>query len=291
MFKKLGRNDLCWCGSGRKYKGCHLAFDRKIENYAIMGVLVPERNMIKTPAQIEKIRLAGEMNTKVLDLVDGLIRPGISTEDINTLVHESTLKMGGIPAPLNFEGFPKSVCTSINEVVCHGIPDPARILKEGDIINVDVTTIVNGYYGDASRMYCVGRVSAEAEKLVRVAKESLELGLLEARPWAHLGNIGAAISEYVYANGCTVVREIGGHGVGLDFHEEPWVSHIGTRGTDMLLVPGMIFTIEPMINAGRADVIYDEEDGWTVSTEDGSLSAQWEYTVLITDDGSEVLTR
>lgn len=287
---KLGRNDACWCGSGKKYKNCHLAFDRKIENYGIMGDLVPEHTMIKTPAQIEGIRKAGEVNTKILDLVDSFIRPGISTEDINTLVHENTIKMGGIPAPLNFEGYPKSVCTSVNEVVCHGIPDPNRILKEGDIINVDVTTILDGYYGDASRMYCIGNVSPEAEKLVRVAKESVDLALKEARAWGHLGDIGAAISEYIYANGFTVVREIGGHGVGNDFHEEPWVSHIGERGTDMLLVPGMIFTIEPMVNAGRPDVVQDEEDGWTIYTEDGSLSAQWEYTVLITEEGPEVLT-
>lgn len=288
---KIGRNDPCWCGRGAKYKNCHLAFDQKLENYAIMGVEVPERNMIKLPDQIEGIRHAGVINNQILDLVDEFIKPGISTEDINTLVHENTIKLGGIPAPLNFEGYPKSVCTSVNEVVCHGIPDPGRILREGDIINVDVTTIVNGYYADASRMYCIGKVSPEAEKLVRVAKESLELGLKEARAWSHLGNVGAAISEHVYANGYTVVREIGGHGVGLDFHEEPWVSHIGTRGTDMLLVPGMIFTIEPMINAGNADVIHDEEDGWTVSTKDGSLSAQWEYTILITEDGPEVLAR
>lgn len=287
---KLGRNDACWCGSGKKYKNCHLAFDRKIENYGIMGDLVPEHTMIKTPAQIEGIRKASEVNTKILDLVDSFIRPGISTEDINTLVHENTIKMGGIPAPLNFEGYPKSVCTSVNEVVCHGIPDPNRILKEGDIINVDVTTILDGYYGDASRMYCIGNVSPEAEKLVRVTKESVDLALKEARAWGHLGDIGAAISEYIYANGFTVVREIGGHGVGNDFHEEPWVSHIGERGTDMLLVPGMIFTIEPMVNAGRPDVVQDEEDGWTIYTEDGSLSAQWEYTVLITEEGPEVLT-
>ena len=287
---KLGRNDACWCGSGKKYKNCHLAFDRKIENYGIMGDLVPEHYMIKTPAEIEGISKAGEVNTKILDLVDSFIRPGISTEDINTLVHENTIKMGGIPAPLNFEGYPKSVCTSVNEVVCHGIPDPNRILKEGDIINVDVTTILDGYYGDASRMYCIGNVSPEAEKLVRVTKESVDLALKEARAWGHLGDIGAAISEYIYANGFTVVREIGGHGVGNDFHEEPWVSHIGERGTDMLLVPGMIFTIEPMVNAGRPDVVQDEEDGWTIYTEDGSLSAQWEYTVLITEEGPEVLT-
>lgn len=288
---KLNRNDACWCGSGKKYKSCHLDFDRRIENYGIMGDMVPDHSMIKTPAQIEGIRRAGKVNTEILDLVDEFIRPGISTEDINTLVHENTIRRGGIPAPLNFEGYPKSVCTSINEVVCHGIPDPKRILLEGDIVNVDVTTILDGYYADASRMYCIGKVSPEAEKLVRVTKESVDLALKEARAWGHLGDIGAAISEYIYANGYTVVREIGGHGVGIDFHEEPWVSHIGQRGTDMLLVPGMIFTIEPMVNAGRADVVQDEKDGWTIYTEDGSLSAQWEYTVLITEDGPEILTQ
>lgn len=290
MFK-IGRNDPCWCGSGKKYKTCHLEFDRKLENYEIMGDEVPDHSMIKTPAQIEGIRRAGVVNNQILDLVGENIQPGISTEDLNTLVHETTIRLGGIPAPLNFEGYPKSVCTSINEVVCHGIPDPKRILKEGDIINVDVTTIVDGYYADASRMYCMGNVSPEAEKLVRVTKESVDLALKEARAWGHLGDIGAVISEYIYANGFTVVREIGGHGVGLDFHEEPWVSHIGTRGTDMLLVPGMIFTIEPMVNAGKADVVQDDTDGWTIYTKDGSLSAQWEYTVLITEEGPEVLAR
>ncbi|WP_097002759.1 methionyl aminopeptidase [Lacrimispora amygdalina] len=290
MFK-IGRNDPCWCGSGKKYKACHLEFDRKLENYEIMGEEVPNHSMIKTPAQIEGIRRAGVVNNQILDLVGEKIGPGISTEDLNTLVHESTIRLGGIPAPLNFEGYPKSVCTSINEVVCHGIPDPKRILKEGDIINVDVTTILDGYYADASRMYCMGNVSPEAEKLVRVTKESVDLALKEARAWGHLGDIGAVISEYIYANGFTVVREIGGHGVGVEFHEEPWVSHIGTRGTDMLLVPGMIFTIEPMVNAGKADVVQDDTDGWTIYTKDGSLSAQWEYTVLITEEGPEVLAR
>lgn len=290
MFK-IGRNDACWCGSGTKYKNCHLAFDRKIENYEIMGDEVPEHSMIKTPDQIEGIRKAGIVNNQILDLVSENIKPGISTEDINTLVHENTIRMGGIPAPLNFEGYPKSVCTSINEVVCHGIPDPKRILKDGDIINVDVTTIYGGYYADASRMYCIGTVSQEAERLVRVTKESVDLALKEARAWGHLGDIGAAISEYIYANGFTVVREIGGHGVGNQFHEEPWVSHIGTRGTDMLLVPGMVFTIEPMVNAGKADVIQDESDGWTIYTQDKSLSAQWEYTILITEEGPEVLAK
>lgn len=286
---KIGRNDSCWCGSGKKYKNCHLAFDQKIENYAITGAEVPEHSMIKTPAQIEGIRRAGVVNNQILDMVDEFIKEGVTTEEINSLVHENTIRLGGIPAPLDFEGYPKSVCTSINEVVCHGIPDPNRILKSGDIINVDVTTILNGYYADASRMYCIGGVSEEAKRLVRVTKESLDLAVKEALPWSHLGNIGAAISEYIYANGYTVVREIGGHGVGLDFHEEPWVSHIGTRGTDVLLVPGMVFTIEPMVNMGAADVVQDETDGWTVTTADKSLSAQWEYTVLVTEDGPELL--
>jgi len=268
-----------------------LSFDQKLENYEVMGDEVPEHYMIKTPAQIEGVRRAGIINNQILDLVDEAIRPGISTEDINTLVHENTIKLGGIPAPLNFEGYPKSVCISINDVVCHGIPDPNRILQEGDIVNVDVTTIFNGYYADASRMFGVGKVSDEALRLIRVTKESVDLALKEARAWGHLGDIGAAISEHIYANGFTVVREIGGHGVGVDFHEEPWVSHIGTRGTDMLLVPGMIFTIEPMVNAGKADVVQDDNDGWTIYTKDGSLSAQWEYTVLITEEGPEVLAR
>lgn len=290
MFK-IGRNDACWCGSGKKYKNCHLSFDQKLENYAVMGDEVPEHYMIKTPAQIEGVRRAGVVNNKILDLVEEIMKPGISTEDINTLVHENTIRLGGIPAPLNFEGYPKSVCTSVNDVVCHGIPNPKRILQEGDIVNVDVTTIVDGFYADASRMYCIGKVSPEALKLVQVTKESVDLALKETRAWGHLGDIGAAISEHIYANGFTVVREIGGHGVGLDFHEEPWVSHIGTRGTDMLLVPGMIFTIEPMVNAGKADVVQDDEDGWTIYTRDGSLSAQWEYTILITEEGPEVLAR
>jgi methionyl aminopeptidase len=290
MFK-IGRNDACWCGSGKKYKNCHLPFDQKLENYAVMGDEVPEHYMIKTPAQIEGVRRAGIVNNRILDLVGEMIKPGISTEDINTLVHENTIKMGGIPATLNFEGYPKSVCISINEVVCHGIPDSNRILKDGDIVNVDATTIVDGFYADASRMFCVGNVSDEALRLVRVTKESVDLAVKEARAWGHLGDIGAAISEHIYANGFTVVREIGGHGVGVDFHEEPWVSHIGTRGTDMLLVPGMIFTIEPMVNAGKADVVQDDNDGWTIYTKDGSLSAQWEYTVLITEEGTEVLAR
>lgn len=286
---RIGRNDLCWCKSGKKYKSCHLGFDQKLEQYHRSGVIVPEHKIIKNIEQIEGIRRAGRMNTEILNMVDGLIKEGITTEDINQAVHEYTLKLGGIPAPLNYKGFPKSVCTSLNDVVCHGIPSPERRLVSGDILNVDVTTIVDGYYGDASRMYGIGTISAEAEALIAEAKESLRLGFEAVKPWGFLGDVGAAVSEYLYEKGYTVVREIGGHGVGLDFHEEPWVSHIGERGTDMLLVPGMVFTIEPMVNMGEEEVFQDEEDGWTIYTEDESLSAQWEYTVLVTEDGAEIL--
>ena len=198
---------------------------------------------------------------------------------------------GAIPAPLGYENYPKSICTSIDDVVCHGIPDNKRILQSGDIINIDVTTILNGYYGDASRMYCIGEVSAEKRHLVQVAKECLDLGLAAVKPWGHLGDVGYAINSHAKKNGYSIVEDIGGHGVGIEFHEDPWVSHIGQPGTDMVLAPGMIFTIEPMVNMGDAEVWIDEEDGWTVYTEDGKPSAQWEYTVLVTEQGAEVLTR
>lgn len=268
-----------------------MAFDEKIALFAQKGAIVPTREMIKNPRQIEGIRLAGEINTKVLDKVSEYVKEGISTEELNTIVHDYTIDLGGTPATLGYQGYPKSVCTSINEVVCHGIPDPKRILTSGDIINIDCTTIVDGYYGDASRMFCIGEVKEEAKKLVQVAKECLDLGLQEVKPWGFLGDVGYVINEHAIKNGYTIVREIGGHGVGLEFHEEPWVSHIGTRGTDVLLVPGMTFTIEPMVNQGVADVYEDESDGWTIYTEDGKPSAQWEYTILVTEEGAKILSR
>ncbi len=287
---KIGRNDPCWCGSGKKYKQCHAAFDDKIAAYKRKGFIVPKHNLIKTQSQLEGIRKAGKLNTAILDMVAENIKEGMSTEDINTLVHRYTLEHGGIPAPLNYQGFPKSCCTSVNDVICHGIPDANEILKNGDIINVDVTTILDGYYADASRMFLIGEVSEEAKKLVEVTKESVDLAFKEVKPWGFLGDIGAVISEYVYAHGYTVLRDIGGHGVGNGFHEDPYVCHIGKRGTGMLLVPGMVFTIEPMVNAGEEDFFQDEENGWTIYTEDGSLSAQWEYTVAVTEDGAEIIT-
>jgi methionyl aminopeptidase len=288
---KIGRNDPCWCGSKKKYKACHIAFDEKINSYAQKGFPVPSHAILKTPAQIEGIRESGKINTAILDMVAEKIHAGMSTEEINTLVHEFTIAHNAIPATLNYKGYPKSVCTSINNEVCHGIPDANRILKNGDIINVDVTTIYNGYYADASRMFCIGEVSPEAKKLVDVTKECLELGLKAVKPWGFLGDIGAVIQAHAEKHGYSVVENIGGHGVGLSFHEEPYVCHIGKPNTGMLLVPGMVFTIEPMINAGTSEVYEDADNGWTIYTDDGSLSAQWEYTVAVTEDGAEILTR
>ena len=248
-MEKLGRNDKCWCGSGKKYKSCHMAIDDKIHYYELQGHIVPDRDMLKTPEQIEGIRVSSKINVAVLDAVEKMIGPGVSTEEIDKLVYDMTTEMGGIPAPLNYDGFPKSVCTSINEVVCHGIPSADRILEEGDIVNVDVSTIYNGYFSDSSRMFCIGKVDAEKEKLVRVARECIDLGLEQVKPWNFLGDMAQAINDHAKANGYSVVVDIGGHGVGLEFHEEPFVSYVTKKGTEMLMVPGMVFTIEPMINA------------------------------------------
>lgn len=289
---KLGRNDACWCGSGKKYKTCHLGMDDKIS--AIMnkykGAVEPPRHVIKTKEQIEGMRKAGKINTRILDDVSAFIKEGVSTGDIDRLVVEKTKEYGGICACLGYEGYPKSVCTSINEVVCHGIPDDNRILKSGDIINVDCTTIVDGYYGDASRMFMIGEVSEKRRKLVEVTKECLDEALSIAKPYSCLGDFGYSIEKRAYDNGFSVVREIGGHGVGVGFHEEPWVPHIGKEHTGVILVPGMTITIEPMINMGKPDVFCDDNDGWTIYTEDNMPSAQWEYTILITEDGNEVLS-
>ena len=286
----IDRNSPCWCGSGRKYKKCHYDFDEKLMAYEHRGCIVPEHIMIKTPEQIEKIKASAQVNIAVLDYVAEHIKEGVTTEDIDRWVYEETTRRGAIPAPLNYEGFPKSVCTSIDEVVCHGIPDPKRVLKSGDIINVDCSTILNGYYSDSSRMFCIGDVSPEKKRLVEIARQSLEVGLKEVKPWNFLGDMGSAIHDFVRENGYSVVREIGGHGIGLEFHEEPWVSYVSEKGTEMLMVPGMMFTIEPMINMGKPDVFVDEDDDWTVYTEDGLPSAQWEIQVLVTEDGYEIIS-
>ncbi len=265
-------------------------FDKKILYYQNKGFLVPKRKLIKTPEQIEGIRKSGVVNTGVLNLIAEKIHVGMSTAEIDKLVYDYTVAHGAIPAPLNYEGFPKSVCTSINEVVCHGIPDEKRILKEGDIVNVDVSTILDGYFSDASRMFMVGEVSQECKKLVEVTKECLEIGLEKVKPWGFLGDIGKAIQKHADKHGYSVVRDLCGHGVGLEFHEEPDVEHFAKKSKGMLLVPGMVFTIEPMINMGKYDVYVDDEDGWTIYTDDGLPSAQWEYTLVVTETGTEVLT-
>lgn len=284
MFKRRINN---W----RPIKGQPLTeLDKRILYLQNKGHLVPSRQLIKTPEQIEGIRRSGVVNTGVLDLIAQEIKEGMSTAQIDKLVYDYTTDHGAIPAPLNYEGFPKSVCTSINEVVCHGIPSEKEILRNGDIINVDVSTILDGYYSDASRMFMIGEVSPARQRLVKVTKECLEIGMKAAQPFGYVGDIGHAIQHHAEKNGYSVVRDLCGHGVGLAFHEEPEVAHFGKKKTGMLLVPGMVFTIEPMINMGSWRVFIDEEDGWTVITEDEQPSAQWEHTFLMTDHGLEILT-
>ena len=286
---KIGRNEPCWCGSGKKYKKCHEEFDEKISFIKSQGHEVPDHSIIKTPKQIEAIKESCKINIAVLDYVAENIRAGMTTQEIDDLVAQKTAELGGIPAPLNYEGYPKSVCTSINEVVCHGIPSDKVILKDGDIVNVDCSTIYKGYFSDSSRMFCIGEVSPEKKKLVDVVKECVEVGLEKVQPWTFLGDMGQAVHEHAVKNGYSVVREIGGHGVGLEFHEDPWVSYVSKAGEEMLLVPGMIFTIEPMVNMGSDKVTVDKNDGWTVTTIDKKPSAQWEIMVLVTENGHEVL--
>lgn len=288
-MEKPGRNDPCWCGSGKKYKKCHIDFDEKIEEFEGAGHIVPSHEILKNAEQIEKIKESAKINIAVLDYVAEHIKAGISTAEIDKWVYDITTKMGGVPAPLNFEGFPKSVCTSINNEVCHGIPSEDVIIKDGDIINVDVSTNLNGYFSDSSRMFCIGNVSEENRKLVEETKNAVYEGLKQVKPWGFLGDMGQAVNDYVKSKGYSVVREVGGHGIGLEFHEDPWVSYISKKGTEMLMVPGMIFTIEPMVNAGKPDIFVDEDNGWTIYTEDNSMSAQWEIQVLVTEDGYEII--
>lgn len=244
---------------------------------------------IKGEREISLMREVGRLAAATLERVGPLLRPGMTTQEINDFVHADTLKAGARPAPLNYRGFPKSVCTSINEVVCHGIPSPKRALKEGDIVNVDVTHLYKGYHGDTSATFYIGEPSADAKKVVEVARKSLELGIAEVKPGARLGDIGAAIQEFAEAQGCSVVRDFVGHGIGRTFHDEPQVKHYGERGTGIRLKAGMTFTIEPMINLGDFEVDVLDDD-WTAVTRDGSLSAQFEHTVLVTQDGVEILT-
>lgn len=244
---------------------------------------------IKGEREISLMREVSRLAAGTLERVGPMLRAGITTQAINDFVHADTLKLGARPAPLNYRGFPKSVCTSINEVVCHGIPNAKRVLKDGDIINVDVTHVYKGYFGDTSATFYIGEPSPEAQKVVEVARKSLELGIAAVKPGARLGDIGAAIQTFAEGQGCSVVRDFVGHGIGRKFHDEPQVKHYGERGTGARLKPGMTFTIEPMINIGDYEVDVLDDD-WTAVTRDGSLSAQFEHTVLVTETGVEVLT-
>jgi len=264
--------------------------EEKIQKMRKQGAKFPPRKVLRTPEQIEGIRESAKINTALLDHIAENIREGMSTEEIDKMVYDFTVAHDAIPAPLNYNGYPKSVCTSINEVVCHGIPNSKEILRSGDIVNVDVSTIYKGYFSDASRMFMIGTVKPEIKKLVEVTKECVEIGIAAAQPWARLGDVGAAIQKHAESHGYSVVRDLCGHGVGIKFHEEPDVEHFGRAGTGIVILPGMTFTIEPMINMGTYEVFVDEDDDWTVFTGDGLPSAQWESMILITENGNEVLT-
>jgi methionyl aminopeptidase len=282
---KIGRNSLCPCGSGKKYKKCCLL---KAPRETPPRHPDKPKIRLKSTMDVEAIRRAGKLVVETLDLVEKSLAPGITTESINTLVHDYTVENGATPAPLNYRGFPKSVCVSVNEVICHGIPSD-RVLKDGDIVNVDVTSILNGYYADANKTYFIGTPGRDARKIVDVARESLKAGISMVQPGNTTGDIGWAIQHYAEGQGCSVVREFVGHGVGFDFHEPPQIAHFGNRGEGVQLVPGMVFTIEPMINLGGHELeILD--DRWTAVTRDQSLSAQFEQTLLVTPEGCESLT-
>lgn len=289
MATKIDLKNLCFCGSGKKYSECHGKYDDAIKLASQRGRCAPQRKLLKTKEQLEGIRRSAVINRAVLDAVSEKICEGMTTWEVDKIVYEKTKEMGGIPAPLDYEGFPKSVCVSVNDEVCHGIPSRKRVLKSGDIVNVDASTVLDGYYSDSSRMFCIGKVSPENKRLVEVTREAVYKGLEKVRPLGFMGDVGAAVNEHARKHGYNVVRQIGGHGIGLEFHEDPWVSFVSRAGTGMLLVPGLCFTIEPMINMGRSAIYTDKDNGWTVYTSDHKPSAQWEIMVAVTEDGYEVL--
>ena len=286
---KVRRNDPCPCGSGKKYKKCCLHKENSKNIEAGKELYLQQYSIrLKEKKDIDGIKKAGRLALDTLDLVESQRRPAMTSDDINTLVHDFTIKNGAIPAPLNYRGFPKSVCVSVNEVICHGIPE-GRVLKDGDIANVDVTPILDGYYADVNKTFFVGTPGPDAQKIVKVARECLKRGMATVRPGNSIGDIGWAIQNYAEGQGCSVVREFVGHGVGFEFHEPPQVPHYGRKGDGIILIPGMVFTIEPMINLGKK-ALNILADNWTAVTRDGSLSAQFEQTILVTDNGFESLT-
>jgi len=285
---KIGRNDPCPCGSGKKYKKC--CYHREVfPGYDYETLYYEKYNIrLKKEKDILSIKKAGKLPVDILDWVAPKIKPGIITEDINTLVHEYTIKNGAYPAPLNYRGFPKSACVSVNDVICHGIPGK-RILKDGDIVNVDVTPVLNSYYADVNRTFFVGEPGEDAQRIVNTAKMCLKKGMSMVKPGNTVGDVGWAIQTYADKKGCSVVREFVGHGTGFDFHEPPQIPHYGNKGEGIEFVQGMVFTIEPMINLGKRS-LHVLDDHWTAVTDDGALSAQFEQTILVTFDGFESLT-
>ncbi len=283
---KIQRNDPCWCGSGKKYKKCHLKLDEEKKRGKVP--FQKPKAIYRSPEYIEGMRASCRLAKETLQMVSDNIRTGITTDEINTWVHEYTLANKAIPATLNYKGYPKSVCTSLNDVICHGIPDDT-VIKEGDLINVDITCNLNGYFGDTSRTFLLGECSKDAQKIFSVAEECLARGINATKPYGRLGDIGAAIQEYAHSKDCSVVEKFVGHGIGKRFHEEPQVPHFGKANSGTILLPGMFFTIEPMINLGKKGVKILEDD-WTAITEDGELSAQFEHTIYITEHGVEVMT-
>ena len=288
IFDKVGRNDPCPCGSGLKYKRCCIGRDPAPRESLEQLYERKYQISLKKEPDIEALRKAGKLVMETLDLAASIIKPGLKTDDINTLVHDFTIQNHAIPAPLNYRGFPKSVCVSVNNVICHGIPGAYR-LADGDIVNIDITSILDGYYADASKTFFVGSPGPEAGKIVQVARQSLKEGMAMVKPGNTVGDIGHAIQQYAEGKGCSVVRDFVGHGIGTDFHEHPQIPHFGKKGEGLELIPGMVFTIEPMINLGGLSLRI-LKDKWTAVTKDGSLSAQFEQTLLVTENGLESLT-
>lgn len=288
----IGRNDPCWCGSSKKWKQCH---------YPNPGPLGPKQELksryfrdyhilLKDEKEIDGIRRACKLTAEILDKTCAMAKEGVTTQELNDFAHKLHIEAGAIPAPLNYGDppYPKSICTSLNEVICHGIPDQTK-LRNGDILNIDVSCLLNGYYGDCSRMVMIGDVSPERRLVVDVAYECLMLSIEPLKPGIPVSKIGEIIENHAESKGCSVVNQFVGHGVGIEFHEGPQVPH-NRNSINILLVPGMTFTIEPMINAGVREGVIDKIDKWTARTRDGKASAQWEHTILITENGHEILT-
>ena len=292
ISQNIGRNDLCWCGSGKKYKKCHMASDRKGSNTPftqnLNSTTASSKIIPRSPEFVKGMKATCQLAKEALDMVESRIIAGITTSDLDKWVSEFFKDHNAISAPLNYHGFPKSICTSINEVICHGIPSD-RVIKDGDIINVDVTCILDGYFGDTSRTFLIGDCSEDAKRITKVTKECLQIGIDVTRPYGHIGDIGAAIQKYAHSQGFSVVEQYVGHGIGRKFHDEPQVPHFGIAGTGVQILPGMYFTIEPMINQGRKDLRILKDD-WTAVTIDNKLSAQFEHTLFVTETGVEVLT-